>query len=573
MSAGIPLEDDLDDQELQLADLHHGFGSDQDESSEDDEGAAQPTPEELKRFKKTKLWEGPRLPYYDGRKAGPKNVPPGAKKWTGLQWFLTLFPLAMVKHVVTHTNLYYLQSNPEGKADMLTVHELFVWIGLHIKMMMHWSGGQDYFFLGRGSFDARIYMSRRRFYWIKNNLHFNDKEYQPDRDDPNYDDCYLVRPLLDAINITLRRYWKCSEFLSMDEMMIAFKGHNPFHRVIPRKPHPNGFKLHALCDARHYVCVGLLLDDNVKYTIPQIAAKLFKSNVRPGMTIVTDRYYTCTALVRMCIGRKIGFIGSTMKQRFLAKEALPGWSANEAKQKDRGTFEVATNSDESIACVAWKDKGAVFLTITTQSTCRVYLNRNESGRKSFQVVAPYCCQIFDQYFHGVDRNDQLRGSGYGLVLHFKARKYTIKFFLGIIDILLSNAWLYYRWFNPKKSTGHRAWMNELAIEMLNFNPLEEPVHPTGGQHRQEQQATPDTHTLKSFGVCPVKKRRFRAKCPVCSLERPRRSTQGCVQCNVGLHPECFDAWHRLSERERALKKRRHRRLSFHSEPDEEPEIS
>ena len=185
------------------------------------------------------------------------------------------------------------------------------------------------------------------------------------------------------------------------------------------------------------------------------------------------------------------------------------------------------------------------------------------------MVALYACQIFDQYFHGVDRNDQLRGAGYGLVLHFKARKYTIKFFLGIIDILLSNAWLYYRWYNPKKRKEHRAWMNDLADDMLAFNPMGDPMHPTGGQHQQEKEKTPHTHTLKQFGICASTKRRYRAKCPMCSRGKKRRASQGCPDCNVALHPQCFEAWHRLSESERALKKRRHRRLSFHDDSAEE----
>ena len=567
MSAAIPSEEVIDGAHELLSDVHYGFGSDEDDSSGDEMDPELASDEELKSFRKTTLWEGKELPYYDGRHAGPKNVPPEASRWTGLQWFLLLFPLAMLQHVVIHTNLYYLQCEPEGTAAMLTVHELFVWIGLHIKMMMHWSGGQDSYFLGLGSFDARVHMSRRRFYWIKNNLHFNDKEERPQKDDPNYDDCYLVRPLLDAINVTLRKYWKCSEFLSMDEMMIAFKGHNPFHRWIPRKPHPNGFKLHALCDARHYVCVGVLLDDNVKYTIPQIAANLFKHNVKPGMTVVTDRYYTCTNLVRMCIHRKVGFIGSTMIQRFLAKNALPGWSKEKAMKKERGTFEVATNRDRSICCIAWRDKGSFFLTTTTQSTCRVLLNRNQSGRKSFQVTAPYCVQIYDQYFHGVDRNDQLRGGGYGLVLHFKAQKYTIKFFLGILDILLSNAWLYYRWYNPKKMKKHRAWMNEIAAAMLSFNPMNDPLHPTGKVPQEEK--TP--HRLKLFSVSARSKRRFRATCPMCSAEKEKvcKTVQGCPICRVPLHPACSEAWHGLSSAERAKKKRRYRELHFDDESDEE----
>ena len=83
MSSEVPPMVDLDAKEQEMLALYPGFGSDEDDSSEDEKSPGRLTAEELKSFKKTKLWEGPRLPYYDERKAGPKNVPPGAKRFTG----------------------------------------------------------------------------------------------------------------------------------------------------------------------------------------------------------------------------------------------------------------------------------------------------------------------------------------------------------------------------------------------------------------------------------------------------------------------------------------------------------
>ena len=138
-----------------------------------------------------------------------------------------------------------------------------------------------------------------------------------------------------------------------------------------------------------------------------------------------------------------------------------------------------------------------------------------------------------------------------------------------MDILLSNAWLYYRLYNPKKSKGHRARMNDLAEDMLAFNPMGEPMHPTGGQHQQEEKKTKNTHTLKRFFICASIKRRFRALCHMCSGEKQRRANRGCPDCNVALHPQCSEAWHSLSESERALKRPRLRRLNFYDESNEE----
>ena len=88
-------------------------------------------------------------------------------KFSPLQFFLLLFPEVLLQLIVTQTNLYYLQSQPARMERLLSLEELYVWMGLHIKMMRHWSHDQDAYFLGRGAFNARVFMSRRRFYWIK----------------------------------------------------------------------------------------------------------------------------------------------------------------------------------------------------------------------------------------------------------------------------------------------------------------------------------------------------------------------------------------------------------------------
>ncbi|XP_066946066.1 piggyBac transposable element-derived protein 4-like [Macrobrachium rosenbergii] len=46
-----------------------------------------------------------------------------------------------------------------------------------------------------------------------------------------------------------------SEFVTIDEMLVAFRGHSPFRQYIPGKPAKYGIKTHALCDAKtFYVC-------------------------------------------------------------------------------------------------------------------------------------------------------------------------------------------------------------------------------------------------------------------------------------------------------------------------------
>ena len=185
-----------------------------------------------------------------------------------------------------------------------------------------------------------------------------------------------------------------------------------------------------------------------------IVHQLFRNTVKPGMTVITDRGYTCEGLLRYCIARKVGLIGSTVGNRFLAKNEFPDWTSSNSKRIERGTFKVATNQDRSIACVVWKDNGIVKLTATTGSTHRVLLKRH-GQRKTFNVKAPGLASLYDQYYHGVDRNDQLRGRGYGIATTFRAKKYTIKMFMGLLDITLSNCWIIWRILHPSAYKKHR----------------------------------------------------------------------------------------------------------------------
>ena len=151
-------------------------------------------------------------------------------------------------------------------------------------------------------------------------------------------------------------------------------------------------------------------------TIPSIAAALFSGVVEPGQTVITDRFYTCKGLIQYCVANKIGFIGSCMTTRWMAKGVFPLWKAKPSKDKERGDFEAATNADGSVVCVAWRDKATVRLMATTSSTVRTTLTRRQKGRQAFHVNAPQLAETYDKYFHGVDRNDQLRGPGYQITL-------------------------------------------------------------------------------------------------------------------------------------------------------------
>jgi hypothetical protein len=67
-------------------------------------------------------------------------------------------------------------------------------------------------------------MKRKRFEQIISFLHLSDNNLQPARGSPAYDRLYKVRQLLVNLSRNFRQHADMEEILSVDEMMIPFKG-------------------------------------------------------------------------------------------------------------------------------------------------------------------------------------------------------------------------------------------------------------------------------------------------------------------------------------------------------------
>ena len=555
-------------------------GSDTDVSEDgvdsDEDDAMADVDRKFRMLDESEVWQAPEGPLYDDSGAGPCNLPPGHMNFVAGEMFLLLWPLELWQLIVTHTNLYYAQRQADAnlKIDesvLTTVFEVTTWVGLLMKMMSAWTGSQDDYFQDGSQLDVREYMTRRRFYWIKKHLHFADQRGYKRRGEEGHDPLYYLRNLIDSLNVTFRKYWKLHRYVSLDEMMIAFKGHNPLHCYIPRKPTPNGSKLHAVCDAVKYYCVSIMFDGKSGMSVPDVIEALTTGVLLPGQTMITDRFYTTKGVVELCLRMGVSLIGSTKTQCFLAKKVLPRWSKNDSVIP-RGSYRVAVNSDGTVANIIWKDKGIVRLTVTGGASIRTYLWRRQKGRKPFLVKAPWIAKLFDMYFHGVDRNDQLRGRGYGLATTFRAKKYTVKMFMGLIDITMSNAWILWRTLHPKQVTQHRKFYKDVFEYLLQWDPLqeEEPgiAPPSECDH---------VHVLERLGVTPTGNPR-QGNCPMCGTKStPRkRSSWGCFDCGVALHcGKCNNEWHMLTPRtqrrkrpRRNLRRERSKPLEFPSSDDE-----
>lgn len=95
--------------------------------------------------------------------------------------------------------------------------------------------------------------SKTRFQQILHFLHFADNDEALDRLDPNYDPLWKMRKFLDHLSTKFEEEAVFTQNLSLDEMIIPFKG-RLFYRVYMKdKPHKWGVKVYALCTKDGYL--------------------------------------------------------------------------------------------------------------------------------------------------------------------------------------------------------------------------------------------------------------------------------------------------------------------------------
>ena len=93
-------------------------------------------------------------------------------------------------------------------------------------------------------------MKRDRFTLILRFLHLNDSSLYIKKGQPGHDPLYTLRPFIQRLFSNFQGNYILSKEVSVDEMMIGFKGRLSFIQYMPKKPTKWGMKAYVLADSR-----------------------------------------------------------------------------------------------------------------------------------------------------------------------------------------------------------------------------------------------------------------------------------------------------------------------------------
>ena len=150
--------------------------------------------------------------------------------------------------IVKETNSYVFRYNSvQNPWKSLSILELYHFFDCLLFLTLHKKPIHQYLFRKEDGILACSPISKNRFKQIMSFLHFKDRGENPSSIGTNWWD--KLDPIMSILCQKSAFYWLPNTNITVDEVMIKFKGRTSQKVTIPDKPIPTGFKIFTLADS------------------------------------------------------------------------------------------------------------------------------------------------------------------------------------------------------------------------------------------------------------------------------------------------------------------------------------
>lgn len=375
-----------------------------------------------------------------------------------------------LSEIVEQTCLYSTQQRP-NKPLKTDSKELEQFLGIMIWMsLIRQHSTRRYWCANTRTPQIADIMPISRFEELKRFLHFSDNSKTTESIDK-------IMPVLDQIKQVCQKV-PFEEHLSCDEQIIPFKGRTSLKTYNPKKPHKWGYKMYVLSGVSGFSSNFELCSSKANVTLlpgePNLgaASNIIVRLCRPiprnlNHKVYYDNYFS--SLYLLAYLEKLG-IKSVATVRANRLKGLKGLTEKEMKAKGRGshTEVTATVDGVDVHAVQWYDNRIVSLISTFSATDPLTkvkrFFKSENCKKD--VDRPDIVSIYNMHMGGVDLQDSLLGL---YPIKLKSRKWYMRIFCHMIDVVVVNAWLLSRrinkQLNKKESFSLLAFKTTLAQDL------------------------------------------------------------------------------------------------------------
>jgi hypothetical protein len=352
--------------------------------------------------------------------------------------------------------------------------------------------------------------------------------------------------------------WYLGKFITIDEMMIRYKGtYSPIRQYMPKKPQKWGLKVWCVaCSISKFVWNFEIYCGKENGIIPpplvqpqpmvgdarlahNVVLRLLDGLWDLGHCVTMDNYFTSIGLFTTLLAKGMYACGTIRANRIGLPLCLKNTSS--FKNVPQGTTLWRMHDSGTISCVMWKDKKPVLLlsthSVPIQAPCEKVVTvprRNGAVRELIQT-SPILLE-YTTHMRGVDVADQLRAS---YSCQVRSHKWWHRIFFFLLDLSVVNMYIYYlncvqhvnERRRPLTPMTHLQFKKGLCEALLHGWPRKT-THPTDFPPVPPQPA-----------ICVPRYSSTRRQCVVCRIQRPHYYCHNCGDKWMCLDRGCYERWH------------------------------
>lgn len=349
------------------------------------------------------------------------------------------------------------------------------------------------------------------------------------------DKAALISEIFSMLISNSQRAYCVSELLTIDEMLVPFRGRCGFKVYMPQKPKKYGIKVMCLCDAKSsflynaYMYTGAGSDgqglsnqEQLLMKPTQSLVKLCKPVENSNKNITADNYFSSIEAVEELAKRGLTYVGTMRKDKLIIpKEFLAD------TKRPSGSALYGFNSNTTLVSFVPKKNRAVVLVSTM----------HHSAEMNLQKKKPEIICFYNETKCGVDLLD-MRCAIYSS--NKRTRRWPLAVFYRMVNIASVNTFIMYLSYRDSPSISRFDFLKKLAMDLIEPHMRRRLLAPSLTKDikvvikkalKLDQEAPPEVDALDD----KMNKRKTCSKCP---WEKKRKTFYKCIKCSEAICLEC-----------------------------------
>lgn len=373
----------------------------------------------------------------------------------------------------------------------------------------------------------RATMGLTRFKALLSFLRFDDKETRSHRREK--DKLAPIRDVFDELNLCLLRYYVPSEYLTVDEQLVPFRGRCSFKQYMPSKPDKYGLKIWWIACAKTFyplqgkAYLGKEGNRAESGLGKRVVLELSEPFSGTGRNITCDNYFTDLDLAMELLQKKLTLVGTVRKnKRFIPKEFLPH------RQREENSSIFGFQEKHTLVSYVPKKNKAVVLLSSMHHTNDIVV---EDSRK------PEIIKLYNEKKGGVDSLDQLV---HAYMSKRRSNRWPMAFFFNLLDVAGVAAFVVWMSKNPdwmeRKHYKRRLFLEEVTEQLVRPHILRRSENLQGIQ--KEIVAAMEC-MVGPIGQMPpaAEEQSAKSRCYLCPRSKDKKVKATCAVCDKHVCPK------------------------------------